>query len=41
VQRGDEVVLAGAYEINLAASGQDKNSTGGHVHADGTTHAAH
>lgn len=41
VQRGDEIVLAGAYEINLAASGQDKHSTGGHVHADGTTHAAH
>jgi hypothetical protein len=41
VQSGDEIVLAGAYEINLAASGQDKHSTGGHVHADGTTHAAH
>ena len=41
VQRGDEVVLAGAYELNLAASGRDNSSAGGHVHADGTTHADH
>ncbi|HIF40779.1 MAG TPA: hypothetical protein EYQ74_06755 [Planctomycetes bacterium] len=41
VQRGDEVVLAGAYELNLASSGQDKNSASGHVHADGTTHTDH
>lgn len=41
VQRGDEVVLAGAYELNLAASGQDTSSVGGHVHADGTTHTDH
>jgi multidrug efflux pump subunit AcrA (membrane-fusion protein) len=41
VQRGEEVVLAGAYELNLAASGQDKSSAGGHAHADGTTHSNH
>lgn len=34
---GDEVVLAGAYELVLASSGTAP--TGGHFHADGTFHA--
>jgi hypothetical protein len=33
---GDEVVLAGAYELMLASSGTA--SKGGHFHADGTYH---
>ncbi|MBK9386489.1 MAG: efflux RND transporter periplasmic adaptor subunit [Planctomycetes bacterium] len=33
---GDEVVLAGAYELMLASS--DSASKGGHFHADGTFH---
>lgn len=34
---GDEVVLAGAYELMLASSGS--SAKGGHFHADGTFHA--
>jgi len=34
---GDEIVLAGAFELVLASS--DKTPTGGHFHADGTWHA--
>lgn len=34
---GDEVVLAGAYELMLASSGTA--TKGGHFHADGTFHA--
>lgn len=34
---GDEVVLAGAYELMLASSGTAQK--GGHFHADGTFHA--
>lgn len=41
VQRGDEIVLAGAYELNLAAGRQGGNAAGGHVHADGTSHGEH
>ena len=33
---GDEIVLAGAYELVLASSGTQ--SKGGHFHADGTWH---
>lgn len=35
---GDEIVLAGAYELMLASSGSA--AKGGHVHADGTFHAS-
>jgi len=41
IQRGDQVVLAGAYELKLATSREDNASAGGHVHADGTSHGAH
>ena len=34
---GDEVVLAGAYELMLASSGSA--AKGGHFHSDGTFHA--
>ncbi|MEQ1632353.1 MAG: HlyD family efflux transporter periplasmic adaptor subunit, partial [Planctomycetota bacterium] len=34
---GDEVVLAGAYELMLASSGT--STKGGHFHADGTFHS--
>lgn len=37
VRDGDEVVLAGAYELMLASSGSA--AKGGHFHADGTFHA--
>lgn len=37
VRDGDEVVLAGAYELMLASSGSA--GKGGHFHADGTFHA--
>lgn len=36
---GDEVVLAGAFELVLASSGQAPK--GGHFHADGTFHEDH
>lgn len=37
VRPGDEVVVAGAYELMLSGSG--KVEAGGHFHADGTFHA--
>lgn len=37
VIEGDEVVLQGAYELNLTSSGAPQE--GGHFHADGTWHA--
>ncbi len=37
LQDGDEIVLAGAYELMLASSGQA--AKGGHFHADGTFHS--
>ena len=41
VMVGDEVVLTGAYELKLAMQRNGQPSTGGHVHADGTTHDDH
>jgi len=38
VVRGDEVVLAGAYELKLATQQAGKSQAGGHFHADGTFH---
>jgi multidrug efflux pump subunit AcrA (membrane-fusion protein) len=38
---GDEVVLAGAYELKLATTQNRSGSQGGHVHADGSTHTEH
>ena len=37
IMDGDEIVLAGAFELVLASSSQ--TPTGGHFHADGTWHA--
>lgn len=37
VREGDEVVVAGAYQLMLASSGSAQK--GGHYHADGTFHA--
>ena len=37
VKAGDEVVVAGAYELALASGGDSPK--GGHFHADGTFHA--
>jgi HlyD family secretion protein len=37
LREGDEVVLAGAYELMLASSGSA--AKGGHFHSDGTFHA--
>lgn len=37
LREGDEIVLAGAYELMLASSGSAPK--GGHVHADGTFHS--
>jgi len=34
-------VLEGAYELKLAMQGAGAVPSGGHVHADGTTHADH
>jgi multidrug resistance efflux pump len=39
VARGDEVVLAGAYELKLATQQDGKSQAGGHFHADGTFHS--
>jgi multidrug efflux pump subunit AcrA (membrane-fusion protein) len=39
VGRGDEVVLAGAYELKLATQASGLNQKGGHFHADGSFHA--
>ena len=36
---GDQVVVAGAYELMLASS--DQTPKGGHFHADGTWHEDH
>ncbi len=41
VQRGDEVVLAGVYELNLASSNKPSVPIGSHVHADGSIHSDH
>ena len=41
VARGDEVVLAGAYELQLATRAVGASPDGGHVHADGSEHADH
>ncbi len=41
VMRGDEVVLAGAYELKLATQRRTSEQQGGHVHADGSSHADH
>ncbi len=37
VKAGDEIVLDGVYELNLASAGNQMG--GGHFHADGTWHA--
>jgi len=36
---GDEVVVDGAYELNLASQASGVRQRGGHFHADGTYHA--
>jgi multidrug resistance efflux pump len=41
VRRGDQVVLDGAYELKLATERSGTSYAGGHVHADGTSHADH
>ncbi|MEM7309949.1 MAG: hypothetical protein AAF682_24960 [Planctomycetota bacterium] len=41
VIRGDEVVLAGAYELKLASERDRSTTAGVHVHPDGTTHGDH
>lgn len=41
VVRGDEVVLAGAYELKLATQQAGKSQAGGHFHADGSFHGEH
>ena len=41
VMRGDEVVLAGAYELKLASQQAGGAPQGGHVHADGSVHEDH
>lgn len=41
VMRGDEVVLAGAYELTLATKQSGAKQSSGHVHADGTSHTDH
>ena len=38
LMRGDEVVVQGAYELKLALDQSGIASSGGHVHADGSTH---
>ncbi len=35
---GDEVVVAGSYELKLATQQSGASQKGGHVHADGTFH---
>jgi hypothetical protein len=39
--RGDEVVLAGAYELKLATQQAGTTQAGGHFHADGSFHDEH
>lgn len=41
VMRGDEVVLAGVYELKLATQQSGATQTGGHFHADGAFHDEH
>ena len=41
VMRGDEVVLAGAYELKLATEQSGATQKGGHFHADGSFHGEH
>lgn len=41
VMRGDEVVLAGAYELKLATQQSGLADEGGHFHADGAFHDDH
>lgn len=41
VMRGDDVVLAGAYELKLATQQGGAPQKGGHVHADGSFHEDH
>ncbi|MBJ01924.1 MAG: hypothetical protein CMK00_03540 [Planctomycetes bacterium] len=41
VMRGDEVVLAGAYELKLATQQSGAAQKGGHFHADGSHHEDH
>jgi hypothetical protein len=40
LKAGDEVVLAGVYELKLTGTGKAGGAGGGHFHADGTWHAA-
>ena len=37
----DEVVLNGAYELNLASTTNGATQKGGHFHADGSFHGGH
>lgn len=41
IRVGDEVVLDGVYELNLASAMQPAGQAGGHFHADGTFHGEH
>lgn len=41
VMRGDEVVLAGVYELKLATQQSGVTQEGGHFHADGAFHDDH
>jgi len=41
VELGDEVVLSGAYELQLASRQRGEAEPGGHVHADGSVHDDH
>lgn len=41
VMRGDQVVLAGVYELKLATQQRTAAGAGGHVHADGSVHDEH
>jgi len=39
--RNDQVVVEGAYELNMALGRRGSAPSGTHVHADGTTHSNH
>ena len=42
LQRGDQVVLSGAYELKLGTRQDTAGAqAGGHLHSDGTTHSDH
>ena len=41
VRNGDQVVVEGVYELNIASSLSGKDLSGGHFHADGTFHTDH